>query len=233
MRAKIGLFTSTENNILTINQDYLSALWQSGGLGFLLPYNLNENTLQSYTEEFDGFLFCGGGDIDPSYYGEEKSACLSNICSLRDELEFKMFKRIYRSKKPMLGICRGAQVMNVFLGGSLWQDIECHKQSLPRNVAAHSVSLSENGYLKRVTKKSTIGVNSFHHQAVKALGEGLIADAFSPDGYIEAFYAENHPFLLGIQWHPENMLGSTESKMIFSEFISACHDRKQCRTLDT
>jgi putative glutamine amidotransferase len=172
----------------------------------------------------DGFLFCGGEDIDPKYYGEEKSRLLGNICSVRDEYEEKMFAAAYKTGKPILGICRGMQVINVFLGGSLHQHVDGHKQAESRDARTHTVELCESGVLRKILGESAIAVNSFHHQIVKRLAADLICNATSTnDGYIEAFHHKEHPFLLGVQWHPECYfeLSETSSK-IFDEFIKAC-----------
>jgi putative glutamine amidotransferase len=187
-------------------------------------HDVNNEYIKEVCEHFDGFLFCGGEDLDPKYYGEEKSRLLGNICSVRDEYEEKMFSAAYKTGKPILGICRGMQIINVFLGGSLHQHIDGHKQAESRDARTHTVELCESGVLRKILGESAIAVNSFHHQIVKRLAADLICNATSTnDGYIEAFHHKEHPFLLGVQWHPECYfeLSETSSK-IFNEFIKAC-----------
>ena len=224
-RPRIALFASvTETDCASLNQGYLRAIWKSGGDMCVMFHDANEEYVNDVCEHFDGFLFCGGEDIDPKYYGEEKSALLGNVCSMRDEYEEKMFAAAYKTGKPILGICRGMQVINVFLGGSLRQHIDGHKQTGSRETRTHSVELCEGGVLRNILGENTITVNSFHHQIVKKLADGLVCDAISTkDGYIEAFHHKEHPFLLGVQWHPECYyeLSETSSK-IFETFIRAC-----------
>ena len=224
MRPLIAMSTSIDDkNLLSINKDYLTSVYQRGGLGVIISPTLEQRIITEYAEEFDGFIFCGGDDIDPKYYGEEKHAETKNICSFRDEFEYLLFQNIYMTGKPILAICRGAQVLSVFLGGNLFQHIEGHRQSAPRYVTGQKTYVEKGGFLYDIIGKEKIHTNSFHHQCVKSLGRGLVCDARSDDGYIEAWYSEKHPFCLGVQWHPENFypLDSSSSK-IFDAFISAC-----------
>ena len=224
-RPRIALFASvTESDCASLNQGYLRAIWKSGGDPCVMFHDVDNEYIKDVCEHFDGFLFCGGEDIDPKYYGEEKSRLLGNICSARDEYEEKMFSAAYKTGKPILGICRGMQVINVFLGGSLHQHVDGHKQAESRDARTHTVELCESGVLRKILGESAIAVNSFHHQIVKRLAADLICNATSTnDGYIEAFHHKEHPFLLGVQWHPECYfeLSETSSK-IFDEFIKAC-----------
>lgn len=224
-RPRIALFASvTESDCASLNQGYLRAIWKSGGDPCVMFHDVDKEYIKEVCEHFDGFLFCGGEDIDPKYYGEEKSRLLGNICSVRDEYEEKMFAAAYKTGKPILGICRGMQVINVFLGGSLHQHVDGHKQAESRDARTHTVELCESGVLRKILGESAIAVNSFHHQIVKRLAADLICNATSTnDGYIEAFHHKEHPFLLGVQWHPECYfeLSETSSK-IFNEFIKAC-----------
>ena len=172
---------------------------------------------------FDGFVFCGGGDIDPRYYGEGDKLHLKNICSIRDGFEAMLFNAAFKTGKSILGICRGMQVINVFMGGNLYQHIDGHMQSDARNIPTHDITLLNGGVLRSIIMKDKIMVNSFHHQAVKHLAPDLAVDAISPDGHIEAFHANWHKFLLGVQWHPEACFKLDDSsERIFRAFIEAC-----------
>ncbi len=228
MRPKIGLCGSRADGLQAVNKTYLNAIWQAGGLPVLLPYTEDEEQIKLFAAEFDGFLFCGGVDIDPKYYGEEPSEMLGETCPERDRFEALLFQTIYPLDKPILGICRGEQVINVFLGGTLHQHIEGHIQdgALLPGSRPQTVTLTEEGYLRRLLGIEQMQINSFHHQAVKDMGDGLVVDAMSMDGYIEAYHSEKHPFLLCVQWHPE--IYHTDcytSQDIFRTFVLKCNKK--------
>ncbi len=225
MKPKIALLGSLAEGLMAVNRDYLNAVLKAGGIPSLLPYTEDEEMIASFASEFDGFLFCGGVDIDPKYYGEEMSPEIENICSERDSFEEKMFNAVYKTGKPILGICRGEQVINVFRGGTLYQHIEGHRQGAPhsRTDCPQRISLSEWGMLSSLLEKKETMVNSFHHQCVKCLAPGLLPDAYAEDGYIEAFHDPAHRFLLCVQWHPEIPYTRNEdSQRIFAAFIDNC-----------
>ena len=213
-----------DSNAVTINQDYLSAIWRCGAVPTLLLPSTDAEYISDICKEFDGFVFCGGGDIDPSYYGDVNQGKSRDICPLRDKFEKILFNSVYATGKPILGICRGMQIINVFLGGRLHQHIENHAQSEERSVCTHNVIIQEESLLGKITGKREAFVNSFHHQAIYSLAKDLRIDAISErDSRIEAFHMEGHRFLLGVQWHPEATYGVDESsRLIFREFIRAC-----------
>ncbi len=212
-----------DKGVVSINKNYLSAIWDAGGIPVLLTPRCNEEYMRKISENFDGFVFCGGEDIDPKYYGEERSNKTRNICSLRDEFEEKLFWAVYTRSKPILGICRGMQVINVFLGGTLHQHVDEHIQTEARNVLTHTVSVKKGSLLETITGKGELYINSFHHQAIKSLSAELMVDAVSTnDGFIEAFHHKEQKFLLGIQWHPESYYVQNDSaRRIFGAFIGA------------
>lgn len=224
-RMRIALSGSPQNGFITVKPAYLDAIWEFGGIPTLLSPRTDDEYVNEVVNSFDGFLFCGGVDIDPSYYGEEINGS-ENICSLRDEFEKKLFDAAYKSGKPILGICRGMQVINVFLGGSLHQHIENHSQDEGRGILTHGVTVNEGGLLHKIEGRGHIEVNSFHHQVVNVLAPCLDIDGSSDgDVYIEAFHHKDHPFLLGVQWHPEDYFKESEtSGKIFEEFIGACRE---------
>ena len=218
--------TPTEDGYVKVTEGYLDAIYSAGAIPMLLTPRADEEYIRSVCETVDGFLFCGGDDIDPKYYGEEKSSLIGNICSKRDEFECELFRAAYGTGKPILGICRGLQVMNVFLGGNLHQHIDGHKQNEAKDVCTHRVTLCEGQMLHVLLGEEKINVNSFHHQIVDRLAEPLVCDAVSDDGYIEAAHAPSHKFLLGVQWHPECYFSKYEiSSKIFKAFIEACGER--------
>lgn len=216
--------TPIEDKYIKVSEAYLEAVYESGGIPMLVSPRMDDGYIERVCRTVDGFLFCGGGDLDPKYYGEERNNLTRNICSKRDGFEHKLFVAAYKTGKPMFGICRGLQVFNVFLGGSLRQHVDGHQQDAGRAETTHSIEIFENSLLYYILGESKIDVNSFHHQTVKDLAYGLVCDAISAkDGYIEAFHHSKHPFLLGVQWHPECYFDLSEtSSKIFKEFIKAC-----------
>ena len=202
--------------------EYLNALWAQGAVGVLLPYRTDREYLSWAKDYFDGFMFCGGDDIDPKLYGEENRAS-KNICSLRDGFELAMFDEIINAGKPILAICRGLQVLNVYLGGTLYQHIDNHSQSLPKNVREQKTLINKGSLLHKIVGENEILTNSFHHQNIKTLGRDLVADAESTDGYIEAAHLAGHRFCLGVQWHPEAYFAEDKTAAnIFAAFVDAC-----------
>ena len=223
-RVQIALMGSFDGEgRVCIMPAYLNALWASGAVGTLLPYRTDDNFLREVAEKFDGFMFCGGDDIDPKLYGEENRGESKNTCSIRDEFEIAVFSEILKSGKPILAICRGLQILNVYLGGTLYQHIDNHSQTSPKNIREQKTVIYKGSLLEELIGANEILTNSFHHQNVKVLGRGLIADAESHDGYIEAAHLEGHRFCLGVQWHPEAYFDEDESSSkIFSAFVNAC-----------
>ena len=176
----------------------------------------------------DGLLLPGGADIEPSYYGREREERCGKPNELRDKNEFKIFAEYVKTDKPIFCICRGFQLLNVACGGTLHQDIsgikKCkHSDFLKRAKPIHSITVTEGTLLHGIFKKNTAGVNSLHHQAVENVGENLTVSAVSEDGFAEALELNNHPFCLGIQWHPEHMNSKDAlQQRLFGEFVKVC-----------
>ena len=211
--------------------DYAKVIEKSGGLPVLLPYVEEEETLDQFINICDGFMFSGGGDVAPSYYGEETKPTCGAIENYRDKLEFQAIDKIIKMDKPILAICRGMQLINVYLGGTLYQDIPTeipsqlnHKQkSSERYLVTHDILINEGTPLREITKQSRIIGNSFHHQCVKKLADGLVVTATADDGIIEGYYLPTHKYLMAYQWHPERLyeLDKINEKIIRS-FVDAC-----------
>lgn len=219
----IGAAASYNDGMQAINPDYMNSILQTGAVPIMLAYTDDETQIEKYVELCDGIMFCGGDDIDPAYYNEERQPETENICSIRDSFECKLFKAAYEKDIPILGICRGLQGMNVFLGGSLHQDIGGHRQSYPRNEVSHEVNIVKGSFLHRIVGADSMQTNSFHHQAIKALGADLKVDAMSEDGIIEAVSVPDRRFCMGVQWHPESFWRTDSlNKKIFSAFVDAC-----------
>jgi putative glutamine amidotransferase len=192
-------------------------------------------------EVFDGLLLSGGLDVDPSLYGEAKLNDTVEPHDGRDEIDFELFARARRAGAAVFGICRGLQVVNVALGGTLWQDLPAQRpggvpHSFPRREGndparpAHPLRAAP-GASRALPFAATLAaadgayVNSRHHQAVKDLAPGLVALAASPDGLVEAFAADGGPFLGAVQWHPENLAARADQLALFAEFLDAARAR--------
>lgn len=176
----------------------------------------------------DGLLLPGGADVNPNLYGQEPTEKCGKPNTLRDTAEWKMLEAFLPTQKPVLCICRGVQLLNVFRGGTLHQDISLvqvskHSDFLSKNRGIHQIKLSANTRLAQILKEEPLTVNSLHHQAVDWVGAELRVCAVSDDGFIEALELENHPFCMGVQWHPEHMSRKNPvQQRLFDVFVSAC-----------
>ena len=211
-----------------INKAYTDSLVRAGAAPLILPLTDSEEVLEAVCARCDGFLFSGGPDIDPAYYGEIKRFDSVEICPERDVTEAAVFRIALASGKPMLGICRGIQVFNVLLGGTLYQDIpseydtELAHSRQPANRIWHKIRLCEDTPLRALLGAGEIGVNTSHHQAIKSLAPGLRPMAISEDGLTEAVYMPDHPFFWGVQWHPEQLWQTgPESEKLFGAFVNS------------
>lgn len=228
MKPIIGITPNYANDsgLYSLHRDYVDAVEAAGGRSvLLLPSAASEPP--SLPDFLDGILFSGGGDIDPLLFGEEPLRECGEISPLRDRFELRLCHLALEKGLPLLGICRGMQVMNIAAGGSIYQDILAqtgstlkHSQQAPRTHATHSVLPEENSLLAAIWSKKRIAVNSFHHQAVARLGEGFSVAARSPDGTVEAIQRRDVPFALGVQWHPEAMKNE-EQALLLSAFVQA------------
>lgn len=196
--------------------DYLVGIKAAGGIPVVLPITMSEADAERIVETFDGFLFTGGQDV--------------STCPERDQVEMLLLQKALGANKPILGICRGLQFINVFLGGTLWQDLPSqhpsaivHRQGKPYGVPTHQVSIS--GELQSLLCKDILEVNTLHHQAVKDLGSGLVPMAVAPDGLIEAIQMPDKRFVWAVQWHPEYLFKTDKDSLaIFSCFIERCFE---------
>ena len=192
--------------------------------------NIKKATAQALS--CDGLLLPGGADIDPQMYGQEPNEKCGKPNAVRDAAEPAILQEFLKTKKPVLAICRGIQLLNVYKGGTLLQDIKDeqkykHMDFFSRGGSIHPVSIDKNSILYSILKTENIDVNSMHHQAIDKVGTELTVTAKSADGYIEAIELRNHPFCIGVQWHPEHMSKkSAEQRKIFTAFVSACQNNK-------
>lgn len=175
---------------------------------------------------FDGLLLPGGADVNPKLYGEEPIAECGKPNTFRDELELEILDIWLKEDKPLLAICRGMQMLNVKLGGTLYQDIksietDTHSAFFKKNKGSHQVYIQERSLLHSIVDKDSLWVNSMHHQAIKDLGSELVVSAFSQDNFIEAIEMPSRKFALAVQWHPEHMSKFDDQRKIFERFIKA------------
>ena len=236
MKPIIGILAEIDNEQTTLLRNaFARAVEESGGVPILLPYVRDVDTIAQFVELCDGFLFTGGADINPLRYGEEKQAECGETHHFRDELEFAVWEQVWGTSKPILAICRGLQLVNVALGGTLYQDIYSalctelsHRQTEPRFSPSHSVQVIENTPLFHLTGQTSIPANTFHHQAIKTLGKGLEVMALADDGMIEAVYLPGTRYLRAYQWHPERLYDNdVYNRGVFDDFIGACQHRRE------
>lgn len=218
-----------EGQYLTIYRQFMDALLDAGAMPVLLPLTDDEAALADYVHRLDGFIFSGGGDMDPLLYGQLQKPSCGAINPMRDAAELALARLLLTADKPVLGICRGFQVLNVALGGDLYQDLPseydgeliAHRQEQPDSYPSHPVTVKRGTRLAAIVGEM-LTVNSLHHQAVRRLGAWSVC-AQSPDGVIEAAEAGDHPFMLGVQWHPERLWrADAASSALFRAFVQAC-----------
>ena len=219
----LGVDNEKKNSLLGA---YVSAIEGIGGAPLLIPYIEDENRLDEVLALCDGVLFTGGVDINPSCYGEQKRDTCGEISPYRDEIELKIFDKAIKRDMPILAICRGCQLVNVALGGTLYQDIPSeydthirHVQIEDKRSYSHEVIINEGTPLFALLRETRIRANSFHHQAIKELAPSLSVMATADDGIIEAVYSTSASYLRAYQWHPERLCDENNKK-IFEDFIN-------------
>lgn len=228
-----GCFMGRER--AAVGHDYIRAVQQAGGVPIILPVINHSSLIHQQVEMIDGLLLSGGYDVNPLQYGEEPKKGLEAICPERDAYEMELVQLASHLKKPILGICRGLQLLNVALGGTLYQDIAMslpntlqHQSRVKPDEATHSVSIMPGTLLQQIMNETTLLTNSFHHQAIKDLAPYLIVNAQAKDGIIEGIeYAKEEHFILGVQWHPELMFEKYPIMLkLFQALVEAAKERK-------
>ncbi|MBN1962856.1 MAG: gamma-glutamyl-gamma-aminobutyrate hydrolase family protein [Deltaproteobacteria bacterium] len=214
----------------TLSEDYVNAVLASGGEPWLLPH-LPIDHAEKVVEQLDGLIISGGFfDVPPSFYGEAIRR-VDGIREVRSAFERALILQARKILLPLLGICGGMQIINVALGGTLYQDdserpdTQEHEQPRPKTYTYHNINISEKSRLAKVVQTLELEVNSTHHQMVRNLGSDLHVSAVAPDGVIEAIETNDSHFLLGVQWHPEALLKNQKQLAIYQGLISAARER--------
>ncbi len=238
MRPLIGITTAeTVDNGKPYHRSYARNAWaiaDAGGLPVYIPTGLDESVLRDLYERVDAVLLPGGPDVDPAYYGADRHPETREIDDARDSTELTLARWTYADDRPLFGICRGHQVMNVAFGGTLIQDIPSEVETdlphetpntLPRNTIRHEVEINPDSHLAAILGTAHVAVNSLHHQSVKRTAPGILITGYSPDGVIEALEAPDKRYVLSVQWHPEDLYNGDEAmKRLFASFVEAARE---------
>jgi putative glutamine amidotransferase len=237
MRPLVGVTISCDDRrpgFFSLRQDYVRAIEKAGGLPVVLTPGAAAEAAE-LLERIEGLVLTGGGDIDPALYGQARHASVIEVQPERDVFEVALARRALDRDVPLLAICRGQQVLNVATGGTLIQDIassiagaENHDPERERWELSHDVRIQPGSRLARILGRDRVAVNSFHHQAVKDLGQGLEATAWAvDDGVVEAIEAPDRRFAVGVQWHPESFWDRPGGfAPLFEAFVGAAADRR-------
>ena len=232
MKPVIGLIPlyDDEKDSFWMLPGYMRVIEKCGGIPIMLPLTTDKDELEQVYNLCDGILFTGGHDVSPKIYGEEKKETCGVSCHMRDAMEGYILSDCLEDNKPFLGICRGIQFVNAYLGGTLYQDLpteyQCtveHHMEPPYDKAAHQVEILKGTKLAEILGAGMHAVNSYHHQAIKHKSDRLRTMAVSSDGLIEAVDMPDKKFVWALQWHPEfSYLKDESSRKIFEEFIRNC-----------
>lgn len=236
MKPIIGITTEVlEDGCYYMPPVYANAIIQAGGIPILIPL-VPEDDIEELSKRLDGLFVTGGEDIDPRYYNENPHVHLKQITPELDEMEYKLIKKMLDLDKPYIGVCRGLHMLNIVQGGSLYQSIHSqreepvmqHLQKAVRTHRSHPVTLKKDSRIYDLLQEDEFRVNSFHHQAVNKVGQGLEVIARATDGIVECVESKNHSFVFGFQWHPEEFAvdGDEPSKRIFKAYINAAIEHR-------
>jgi len=221
----IGISGAVYNDRVTVRDEYTNAITRAGGIPMVLPLCSSDEEAADMVAAIDGLILSGGEDINPAYYGEDVLNATVEIYGKRDTSDFTMLEAALKRGIPILGICRGAQLINIRFGGTLYQDLPVqtdtvigHKQSCERHVSQHQIYIEKDSELFRLLQLDSVGVNSFHHQAVRDLAGGMKISARSADGIIEGFEG---PGVFCVQFHPEAFVSAGDDTFlpVFEAFV--------------
>ncbi len=221
------------SSTMAVRAPYVDEILLAGGVPYIIPGQQDMSIIDTIAEVIDGYLVPGGADVAPYFYGEETIPQVTLFKSIEDSFEMELIKKVHAMGKPIFGICRGLQVINVAFGGSLIQDIPAqlassvgHLQAgIIRDEATHGVTLTAESRLAAILGTVTVPVNSYHHQAIKQIAPNFTVTGTAADGVVEAAES-NDGLVLGVQWHPELMARRhTHFQKLFSHFVSICANK--------
>ena len=234
MQPIIGITTNEGKNrdgypTTFLMNSYIKAILQAGGVPVLIPSLIAENGWDALYSRLDGLLFSGGGDISLERFAGEAHPRIDDVEPLRDAVEMNLIHSAVSDGKPFLGICRGAQAVNVALGGTLYTHIPDQlpgalDHSYPgnmRTVLVHEVKIEEGTHIAEILGEPIIKVNSLHHQGLKDIAPSLRVTGHAPDGLVEAIELPDHPFGVAVQWHPEWLTDQQSTRNLFKKFVEA------------
>lgn len=204
---------------------YPGAVSTGGAAPVIVPPYAPEDDVEAILDRVDGVVLSGGPDIHPCLYGQEEHPELGPTDIGLDRFEVGFVRRALERDLPLLGICRGAELLNVALGGTLIQHVEGHRQTEEARIPGHDVRVEEGSRLAGVLGQTDVAVNTFHHQAIDKLGGGVRAVAWSADGLVEGIEVSGRDFALGVQWHAEGMIDEPSQRRLFSQFAEAARRR--------
>lgn len=222
---------SYDQDMMIASADYSKCIELAGGMPVILPCTQDERMIKEYVSRVDGLLFCGGEDIQPSYFKQATKKGLGMISPIRDAFEWALLTEALAQNKAILGICRGLQLINIFYGGTVFQDlnqmdftsIEHSILNAPKYTKSHEVEIYVNTHLYDMIQEGKIYVNTKHHQSIDVLGEKLIISSKAMDGVIEGIEDPSRDFVVAVQWHPEMMAEEDASQqLIFNGFVKHC-----------
>lgn len=215
-----------------VNKDYVDAVIRAGGVPLIIPFSTDKEVIISQAQLIDGLILSGGHDINPYNYGQEPSQKIGETFPERDIYEMILLEESKKREIPILGICRGFQLINVAAGGTLYQDLSLipgnilkHNQVSNPTLKTHKIEIKENSYISSIFGKETM-VNSFHHQAVDKVADDFIVVARASDGVIEAIEHKTYKFLVAVQWHPEMLAVECEkARELFAKFVEKAKNK--------
>ena len=223
--------------LMALMPSYIDAVAAAGGVPLLIPLGLDEVALTTLLAHLDGLVLTGGGDVAGEEYRSEHPDFIFDVDTDRDRVELFLARQAMAEQLPLLAICRGHQLLNVALGGTLYEDVLAWMPGAikhdffgehPRNHQAHTVAIEPGSKLAATLGRREASVNSLHHQGIRDLAPGLAAAAHAPDGLIEGVEAVDHPFALGVQWHPENLIHDVpEMLALFRGLVEAAAARER------
>lgn len=210
-----------------VNEDYVKSVIKNGGVPYIIPMNNDAEVIKEQVDNIDALILSGGHDVTPTLYGQQPHMKIGETSIQRDNFDFALIKAAKEKNIPILGICRGLQIINVYHGGTLYQDLSLnpnvyikHNQVSDPTLQTHNLNINEGTKFAGYFKEKSIMVNSFHHQIIDKVAPGFVACAISDDGVVEAIESKEYPFILGIQWHCEMLHEVYEDmNIIFKKLI--------------